>query len=288
MLGLDALDVVIGVVFVFLLASLLATAAAEIVEAAIKRRGKYLWEGIGKLLGDEDLLDALYRHPLIRSLYQGAYGKRSRNLPSYIPSATFALALLDVTKNDMSKPVGQALRILTRDVKDLEQARKNVADWYDGAMDRVSGWYKRNTQWALFFIGLVLAAAMNIDTIAVVKELSTNKAKRDAVVGMAIEYQKAHPQPAATGTTPAGSSAPAEDLSKAQKNFDAAKTALDTLGLPIGWEHPRNWPWTPFGWLLTALAVSLGAPFWFDVLDKIVVVRSTVKPKEKSQPEPPK
>jgi len=40
-----------------------------------------------------------------------------------------------------------------------------------------------------------------------------------------------------------------------------------------------------FGWLFTAAALSLGAPFWFDVLNKFMVVRSTVKPKEKSQPE---
>jgi hypothetical protein len=39
------------------------------------------------------------------------------------------------------------------------------------------------------------------------------------------------------------------------------------------------------GWLLTALAVSLGAPFWFDTLNKIMVVRSTVKPSEKSRDE---
>jgi hypothetical protein len=36
------------------------------------------------------------------------------------------------------------------------------------------------------------------------------------------------------------------------------------------------------GWLITALAVSLGAPFWFDMLNKFIVVRSTVKPHEKS------
>jgi len=39
------------------------------------------------------------------------------------------------------------------------------------------------------------------------------------------------------------------------------------------------------GWLVTALALSLGAPFWFDLLNKFIVVRSTVKPKEKSPEE---
>jgi hypothetical protein len=82
-----------------------------------------------------------------------------------------------------------------------------------------------------------------------------------------------------------------------------AKCEIDSLGLPIGWK-PEEWPgfafwkyddvWTNwakqirihfFGWLLTALAISLGAPFWFDLLNKFIVVRSTVKPKEKSPEE---
>jgi hypothetical protein len=71
---------------------------------------------------------------------------------------------------------------------------------------------------------------------------------------------------------------------------------LNALGLPIGLHKTdldppmvlRHLP----GWLLTALAVSLGAPFWFDLLNKFMVVRSTVKPDEKSGQEaskdPPK
>jgi hypothetical protein len=39
------------------------------------------------------------------------------------------------------------------------------------------------------------------------------------------------------------------------------------------------------GWAITAFAISLGAPFWFDLLNKFMVIRSTVKPFEKSQPE---
>ena len=79
---------------------------------------------------------------------------------------------------------------------------------------------------------------------------------------------------------------------------------LESLGLPIGWEYEndlrRKWPgtqitgeggwlrqiyWHFLGWLITALAISLGAPFWFDLLNKVIVVRSTVKPKEKSPEE---
>lgn len=84
------------------------------------------------------------------------------------------------------------------------------------------------------------------------------------------------------------------------------KKEIENLGLPFGWDSKtdplRQWPvdWKgrggwwfqlsqhALGWLITALAVSLGAPFWFDLLNKFIVVRSTVKPHEKSQEEPSK
>ncbi len=64
------------------------------------------------------------------------------------------------------------------------------------------------------------------------------------------------------------------------------KQAASPEGAPVatcrldGWIVP-----TVFGWFITALAIMLGAPFWFDVLNKLIVVRSTIKPKEKSPDE---
>ena len=89
-----------------------------------------------------------------------------------------------------------------------------------------------------------------------------------------------------------------------QFGIQQSKCQLDALGLPLGWsgngDTTMTWPgwhwktkggwwwqlyWHGIGWLLTALAISLGAPFWFDMLNKIIVIRSTVKPKEKSPEE---
>jgi hypothetical protein len=72
-----------------------------------------------------------------------------------------------------------------------------------------------------------------------------------------------------------------------------AVAQLDSLQLPILWQgvqpnisgighHVAD---SVLGWLVTALAVSLGAPFWFDLLNKFMVIRSTVKPHEKSPEE---
>ena len=47
-------------------------------------------------------------------------------------------------------------------------------------------------------------------------------------------------------------------------------------------------PTKALGLLLTAFAISQGAPFWFDLLNKIIVIRSTVKPREKSGEQPSK
>jgi len=63
------------------------------------------------------------------------------------------------------------------------------------------------------------------------------------------------------------------------------------MKLPIGWNPAPPVNDVPnvlvliLGWLVTAFAATLGAPFWFDVLNKIMVIRSTVKPHEKSPEE---
>ena len=99
MLGSQIIDVAIGIVFVYLLISLLCSAAHELIERFVKWRATDLERGIRELLhgsvDDGKLAKDLYEHPLIYGLYKGGYGKGARNLPSYIPARNFALALLD-------------------------------------------------------------------------------------------------------------------------------------------------------------------------------------------------
>lgn len=88
-----------------------------------------------------------------------------------------------------------------------------------------------------------------------------------------------------------------DNKNSAKCKMEQHLSAIRKLGLPIGWDDSTNellypvssrgWMVKSFGWLITALAVSLGAPFWFDVLNKFMIVRSTVKPKAKSPEEPP-
>jgi len=357
MLNSETLEVAIGMVFLFLLMSLICTAIKEWIEALLKWRAMDLERAMRTLLADEDgrTTQALYTHPIIYSLFQGSYdaaqlrsswlvmgtgadkhmrlGAR-RNLPSYIPTAHFATAFIDYVARGPATPGAAAstapsgpltIDLLRRQAAqlpehlsrtviagidyangDIAKVRKAVEQWFDGAMDRASGWYKRRTQALLFVVGLLAAVVLNVDALHIVHRLTHDKTFRDVVVSRA-----------AAAKAPASASAGDELAS-----ITLARGELDAVNMPIGWETPTTpgtqgqlWP-TQFcsasadasgtlseacafgrnpvyavvrivlGWLVTALAVMLGAPFWFDVLNRIMVIRSTVKPHEKSPEEP--
>ncbi len=321
MFGSETLDVAIGLIFLFLLVSLICSSIKEALETVMKYRARDLHRGIQELLGgpgDNALVAAFYRHPLVSALYVGPYNPaKPGNLPSYIPPQTFALAYLDLVRHMAAAEPGapdifapsvanpaielrsavlktnnQALRgalIPLIDCSDgnLAAIRRNIEDWYNGAMDRVSGWYKRRTQQVIFVIGLFLAVLMNIDAIGIARYLNTNQTARSALMAQLGEHR---------------SPAPPSD----SELIDPEAWLERQGGMPVGWvftpqpeqsKHDfqcdwRRAPFTPGGWLikiggllLTTFAVSLGAPFWFDVLNKFMVVRSTVKPQEKSTAE---
>ncbi len=167
---------------------------------------------------------------------------------------------------------------------DVNKAVKNIEDWYNSAMDRVSGWFKRRTHIVLLCLGAVAAIVYNIDTLSIVTRLANDKAVRQAIVASAGAAVKQSPTDTAT-----------DDVKAVKEKLDQSiNTLFDKAGTLIGWGKDFSWEcdylrgqlWAHWlGWLLTAIAVSFGAPFWFDVLNKFMVVRSTVKPKEKSEPE---
>jgi hypothetical protein len=353
MFGSDILDVAIGIAFVFALVSTICSAIREAIESLLKTRAAYLEHGIRQLLGGAeagDLMQKLYNHPLVSALFPGKYTDAqaksgeaaerhlkasSKDLPSYIPSRNFALAIMDIAakggldsiaaaqaaptsiqtiRANLTGLGGESLqRALLAHVDaaqgDTLRLQANLEAWFDGAMERVSGWYKRATQWFLFWIALVLTVAMNINTITIADYLFRHDTERKVIVA---GIEKTSPDPATQ-----------------KLSYDEAKAKLDSLHLPIGWtgvDAASSWgaprtrgeragdlarekaaadqarggtgsPETPvrlpdpeiwddyaapiIGWLLTAIAAMLGAPFWFDLLGRLTHIRSTMKPAEK-------
>jgi hypothetical protein len=319
--GSNILDIAIGMVFFYLLLSLICSAVNELLEGLLKYRGSDLEKGLRELLQDPDgsgLVKAFYGHPLVNGLFAGPYDPNKKgNLPSYIPARIFALVLLDLVwpAEPAAAPVGgqaaagaapvggeekpkpvpapepkpaaiavpdqvrKAVTTLFRAAGgDEDKARANVEGWFNDSMDRVAGWYKRRSNAMIFCIGLTVALLLNGDSITIASGLANDKPMRDSVVAAAQVYARENPSVPATTAQP-----------------DAVlKPFLNTisgLGLPIGWDPrdietvpgriPTGWGWLQklLGCLVTAAAVSLGAPFWFDMLNKVIDVRSSLKPK---------
>jgi hypothetical protein len=312
MFGSTTIEVFIGMIVVFIFVSTICTAIREGIESKLKTRAAYLEQGIRQLLNDSNgtqLAKDFYEHPLIASLFDGDYTSRAyngnagllatgRNMPSYIPSKNFARALMDMAATGKSQGTFNAesdapvvsLAAIRQNISDLgdskvqrallnavdmaqgdlNKAQENIENWFNSTMDRVSGWYKRSTQWIIFVIALFVAISMNIDTITIVNYLMESDTARKVMIGHAEAIQGG-----------------------ATVDYDVAKAALENYNLPIGWKNLSfdfKGGWYLFltmlmGWMITALAATLGAPYWFDMLNKVMVIRSTVKPHEKSPEE---
>lgn len=298
-LGGSTLEVAIGLAFVFFLLSVIVSALTEAISSLTKRRAKTLEKGLVGLLG-ETFATKVLNHPLTKndlsSTKQGA-------MPSYISSRNFSLALIDELKKEGGEdggsyervraavksleedathgPLGEQLGTLLASThwdddakKSIEQFRAASEKWFDDTMDRVSGWYKRWSQLINIIAAVAIAVVLNASTVRIAERLAGDETVRSAVVAGADK---------ATGS---GEGAPKASGQAAQNAVDELKS----LQVPLLWSDDNN----PFhdpspsklviavgGWLLTAIAISLGAPFWFDALSKLARLRTTGK-----RPEP--
>src|SRR5512146_960406 len=159
MTSFPALDIAIGLSFVYLLLSLIVTTVNEMIAAMLQKRAKFLEQGIEQLVMDPEIQKAIYQHPLIKSLSNDKKDPR----PSYIPADKFATALMDVVtghgnstmdvaalQNGAANTSPEFSRAMTAlvDVSggDPTVLKQKIEGWFDDGMDRVSGWYKRNAQ----------------------------------------------------------------------------------------------------------------------------------------------
>lgn len=425
---LAVLDIVLGLVLVWLTLSLGVITLQEWLAACFRWRARMLEIAVRHVLGDDALADQLYNHPLIRSLYTG---RNAEAKPSYLPASHFAQALFDLVIHAGSEAsllqqqlyilrekaatlggrrrralrkrlnlilamarralvatadevpdetatsdlrveldalahdfpalaeavthslnavavqqekiasalaewqrqrggwsqettldrvrlglvalgvthprLKQTLQALLSGVEEyamagespLERARRNVEGWFENAMARRSGWYKRRAQWLAFGLGLLLAVCLNVDTFQIAAQLWRGGALRSLLAQQAVALAVQSDLPA--------------DPDSSLAQVIALQDQLNRFHLPVGWLDmpfdsppascrllPRNkqdtyglavagrcyplintpMPGDMAGWLLklgglllTALATAQGAPFWFDVLKRIVNVR---------------
>ncbi len=348
--GSMVLDVVLGLSYLYLVMSLLASVVVEWVAQLLDLRGKVLIQGVAHLLegsggGASALSHRVLCHSLVRQLADP--GPRSR--PSYIPARTFSSALLDVLAGSQAVEVareaharakaaalehpsdparqealGAATTLLeavtlgaqagegfarlegtvkglpTGDLKDsllvfldevrgsagegqeaLEALRHRLESWYDATMDRVTGWYKRKAQWILLTVAAAGVLAFNADSVVVAEYLMKNPEARAQVLLQAGALATSPPgvrDPSTSGKAPSS-------LEKTSVELGNLLESLENPSLPLGWAcaesrpgcAPHGLPAKLAGLLVTLLAVSLGAPFWFQAVNTLLNLRGTGK-----------
>ncbi|MEH2409644.1 hypothetical protein [Nostoc sp.] len=365
-------DITVGLVFIYLILSLLASEIQELIATFLQWRAKHLKNSIELLVagGSEteesditkarNLVQKLYNDPLINTLNQQAKEKVEKQFrentkssnkkalgdkqsaPSYLPSETFAITLLDTLKipqlinyvkhpndevqtnlhmilgsykelqagindpnsesyktiqrvygdidqkfidfvnqelpNDVPDSLINSLRVLAQRsrikigdlTEEINQFKNEVETWFDRSMDRASGVYKRNAKGVGIIIGISIAILTNTDTFHLINRLSQDSVIRSAITQSASQRT---------------------DFIKDPEARSEIEKVLGNASVPIGWQNinqqfePNSGSilfirsWQVFrlicGWIVSGLAIAMGAPFWFDILNKVINVRNS-------------
>lgn len=367
MLNSSILDIVIGLVFIYLLYSLMTTLIQEIIASNFGFRAKILERAVFRMLEDENKFKSkfrsvlylfkksgnggsrnsasheFYEHPLIKFLGE----ENSRGKPSYINKETFSKVIIDLLRGDKVKPgdninglIQKALDAKTTNWGSAKISKETVSylnsiwadangdvtkfkvyleEWFEETMDRATGWYKKHTQFILFFVGFAIAIAFNVDTLKIVNKLEKDPKLREQIVAQADAFVKDHPNldiefmqqeidfkrsvaesmKADSAMDKKNAGTYIEDSLKLVQ-YQLLKARRDTLmnraesliqkdiknvhhSLGLEWEsYECNSSMlgcillSIVGWTLTALALSLGAPFWFDLLNRLMKLRGSV------------
>ena len=319
-----------------------------------------IYPGYAEKIGEKNksnITRAFFNRTYIKKFGKNRLSKK----PSYLKSSTFSKALvallmdngngvspnnkLDNVLSGKTKEKGikidecteKLLRSFWEESKgDIDTFRKQLEEWYDSTMERVSGWYKRMSQRYVLVFGLIIAISFNVDTISIVHMLSKDKNARESMANMATEYMANNP-----GVMDRMSNLPADSLNRLDTLFMYTDSLIrqdiydanNLLG--AGWTIPKKksvkefeklkfnkyeyekcirclecfddmeestelsrcqrtkfffcmlfTPGKLIGFILTALAISLGATFWFNLLNKLINLRSAgTKPEEENETE---
>jgi hypothetical protein len=259
------LEVAIGLGGVYLLFSAITSSLVEWMSAAFDRRSKNLLLSLELILGRE-LRQRLLAHPAIGGIVADTSSNElvqsgfrlwwpKRTPPNYLSPRSVALALADLARtphatNDRLARLFDSFKA-PADAEVLFRLEK----WFTEQMDRTTGQYKRWTQVMTLAVAIVLTAVFDLDTLRIGSELYRNTTVRSAVADQVAEQLKG----------------------KSLDQIDLTLKQFSTL--PIGWKASR---WTDSsglaalaGWLISVIALGLGAPFWFDLVGRLINLRQS-------------
>lgn len=284
--NLDAiLEIAIGIVMAWLIISVAALEVQNIITAILNLKADFLEQSILDMFrGEQSLVEQFYAHPAIQVLHKtNLFGKKIK--PAYIPNDAFAEVLLEMfielgSEEDRTEQAIANLKAITQNEQlnyfikrllpdvDVQTAaikarnmhtkavtfKTNAENWFNTSMTKASSWYREKAKLIALIIGVFLAAIFNVDSIQIVEQLWREPTLRQSLVAQAQTMDET------AGVTSVA------DL----------EARYEDLKLPVGWGDEtrpdawQGWALKVLGLFISGLAAMQGAPFWFDMLKKLL------------------
>jgi hypothetical protein len=290
------LGAALGLAFIYLLLSLVCSTVQEWVATLLRRRHANLHAGLVAMLDGNENVNRLYEDPMLQTfMARSIFTKKpQKSSVAYLHAQRFSNALAscflsaalmpgaDLIEKIKELPNnrlrGVLLTFAMRVEGDREKFLALVEKWYDDTMERVSGWYRRETQLIIIGIAIATTILVNVDTIRIVTKFYNDPLARERITALADKW--------IADNAPDGDPRTLETRTPEQLRgeLDRYINSLDETDLPLWWkssdfkgwrkEFARTFPDAWDGWLITVIAISLGAPFWFDVLMKVANLRA--------------
>jgi hypothetical protein len=321
------LDMVILLFFTYFICSVLLSVLVEMGATLLNLRANELEKTLKNLFFHPGWNAYLTQH-ILGSPFFDALKKSNdpKGKPSYLPAENFAKAILESLRTGTSPltiaSIQANIAILPADLQKIvlgyidtannkiEDLQKQLEGFYDSAMIRAGGWYKKKIRPISIVLAALLVIVLNIDTIEIIQKSTKNPTQLAEAVN---EIQNQMPQIQKDSssqnyifkdkkgneiaTTKADSA-----FEKQVKVFSDLKEELNNNVFTIGykswkdvcnkWTHNKGFSWSAFGYILlkllglflSVLALQVGSTYWFDTLNKVINLRgSGKKPEEKPQ-----
>lgn len=289
----QALEVVIGLIFIYYVLGSIVSLITQWINESLETRGKSLEKHLKKIVGDSHVGDFV-KLPQLQALrpirykhwYSFISSATEPKMIEKIPVATLVDSYFDFVGLTASKEItGEGLKDLinafpdsegkraiakwvAQGVTDLEELRKRTTAYFGGLMDQASATFRSNARSFVIVLSILLTVFLGTDSIQLAQTLWTNAGVRALAVAqaeMAVQMQQAD------GSAPEVN---IDDLIQQLIDLDIVKIGWWQTDLPPAGSDVNVWATfivlKIVGLGLTAMAVSQGSSFWYDLLKKIV------------------
>lgn len=266
---------------------------------------------------EDSLIEKVYQSKFVNNLAgQFKFANKVVHKPSYIATENFTSALIDEIQkcgvkkayarniDDLKKKIDAVkdsfiktkLQEIIAELEETQQAnitsvKRKISEWYDNYMLTVTEVYKNYIRMWIMGISAVVVVAMNIDSLVLIEYFYENKEKREVMISFAQNVRK-------DDFEKNDSLSNDQHLEEIKRLKKAVVDDINAFDLPIGWKdggmektlrYEQKILKNPtaastykkiIGLFLTTILLTLGAPFWYQLMVNLLAIRKSITEKK--------